>query len=139
MSKRSYSELITIPTFEERFEYLRMQGSIGIETFGSNRYLNQLFYRSHEWRKFRRQIILRDEGKDLGILELGDTTDLTVHHIEPITVEDVLGRNLDKLLNPDNAITVRSLTHKAVHYGDSQFLFFKVNERRPFDTVPWKG
>lgn len=138
-SMRTYSELITIPTFEERFEYLKIGGAIGVETFGSNRYLNQIFYRSREWRDFRREIILRDEGMDLGILPLGDKAELVVHHIEPISVEDVLNRNLNILLDPENAITARVLTHKAIHYGDSRFLMLKIDERRPNDTAPWKG
>lgn len=138
-NERTYSELILIPTFEERFDYLKLHGQIGLETFGTGRYLNQWFYTSKEWREFRRKIILRDEGKDLGILELGDVKELTVHHLNPITQEDVIKRNLDKLLNPENAITVRTSTHKAIHYGDSRFLLFKINERAPNDTIPWKG
>ena len=127
-----------LPDFKERFNYLKIGGPIGIDTFGPNRYLNQEFYTSKEWRRFRREIILRDDGCDLGLLPLGDKAELVIHHLEPITVDDVIERNLEKLLNPENAITVRALTHKAIHYGSSRFLFFEIEGRKPYDTVPWR-
>lgn len=138
MNKR-YSELIKLQTFEERFEYLKLKGRIGIETFGSGRYLNQLFYHSPEWKRFERGIILRDYGRDLGIEDCGDKAPLVVHHINPITIDDVIKRNLEVLLNPENAITARDITHKALHYGDMSLLYFSVKDRKPNDTCPWRG
>ena len=138
MTRKRYSSLIELETFEERFNYLKLHGNIGVETFGCNRYLNQVFYSSQEWKNFKRKIIVRDYGKDLGIEECGEGAILVVHHIVPITVDDVIKRNLDKLLNPENTITVRDVTHKALHYGDMSLLYFSQKDRAPFDTCPWK-
>ena len=138
MSIRTYSELITIPTFIERYEYLRLGDRIGVETFGYDRYLNQLFYNSKEWKKFRRDIIIRDGGNDLAIegREIGGC--ITIHHIVPITIDDVVNRRFDILLNPDNVISVGSMTHKAIHYGDNNLLISEPIERKQNDTCPWR-
>ncbi len=137
MSK-SYSELIKLPTFEERFKYLSIGGEIGAMTFGGHRYLNQAFYRSPEWKSFRRSIIFRDSGCDLGISDRQLDKYIVVHHINPITIEDIYDRN-PIVLDPENAITVGSLTHKAIHYGDESILVpTNPTERKPNDTSPWR-
>lgn len=138
MSIRTYSELITIPTFIERYEYLRLGDRIGVETFGYDRYLNQLFYSSKEWKNFRRDIIVRDAGNDLGIdgREIGGL--ITIHHIVPITVDDIVNRRLEILLNPDNVICTSANTHKAIHYGDASLLVPELIERKLNDTCPWR-
>lgn len=134
---KTYSELITIPTFEERFRYLKMQGVVGEETFGYDRYLNQLFYTSPEWRRVRRDVIVRDNGCDLGIWDREIQGLITVHHINPITIDDIRNRS-EFLLNPDYLICVSDLTHKAIHYGDERLLITAPVERRPNDTCPWR-
>ena len=141
MSKiKTYSELVSFPTFEERFNYLKMSGKIGIETFGADRYLNQLFYTSSEWRKFRDKIIIRDNACDLGlsdfpILRKGQ---LTIHHINPITKEQILERD-PCLMDPENVITCkRNPTHEAIHYGDSSKISpITFIERQEGDTKLW--
>ena len=139
MMKRTYSELISIPDYYERFNYLKLGGTIGIQTFGSDRYLNQTFYRSPEWRSFRREIIVRDKACDMafGGLEVSGGI-LIVHHINPITVEDVLRRS-SNLFDPENVIVVSELTHKAIHYGDASLLpNLAPVIREPNDTCPWR-
>lgn len=140
MSRRCYSELITIPSFEERFRYLQCNGMVGSETFGSHRYLNQSFYTSPDWRRFRRQMILRDLGCDLGVEGfeiIGEP--IIIHHIEPIAIEDILNKNLSVILNAENAICTRDSTHKAIHYGDDHILEKNtLVTRTPNDTCPWK-
>ena len=136
---RSYSELITIPTFEERYKYLKLDGIVGEETFGYDRWLNQMFYNSSEWRKFRRDIIVRDMGCDLGIADREIGGPITVHHINPVPKHAIVERRLDILLNPENAICVSDNTHKAIHYGDARLLIAsKPIERIPNDTCPWR-
>ena len=137
MSIRTYSELITIPTFIERFRYCRLGGTIGEDTFGFNRYLNQTFYSSPEWKNFRRKIILRDLGCDLGINNHVIHGLIMIHHLEPITMDDVLHRR-DCLLDPENAICTAPLTHRAIHYGDESLLITAPIERRKNDTCPWR-
>lgn len=134
---RSYSELLTIPSFEERYKYLRLSGQIGKETFGYDRYLNQLFYKSPEWRAFRNDVIMRDNGCDLGVEDRPIRGLIIIHHIEPISPKDILERSI-KLLDMENAICVSDLTHKAIHYGDESLLFLGITEREPNDTCPWK-
>lgn len=134
---RTYSELILLPTFEERFEYLKLGGKIGEETFGFDRYLNQMFYRSEEWKQLRHEIIARDLGCDLGIQGEDIFDRIIIHHMNPITKQDILQRT-DLLLNPEYLITTRKRTHDAIHYGDSRFLGQAIIERRPGDTCPWK-
>lgn len=137
MSIKTYSELISLPTFKERFEYLKIGGSIGEETFGYDRYLNQILYRSDEWRKFRRDIIIRDDGKDLACEDYEVELRAIVHHINPITVEDVLNRD-PKIFDPENVITTSLNTHNAIHYGDESLLILEPIERSMNDTCPWK-
>lgn len=137
MSIRTYSELILLPTFEERFQYLKLDGRVGEETFGLDRYLNQIFYTSDEWRKIRRDVIVRDNGYDLGILDREIQGLITVHHLNPISVEDILNRT-EILLNPEYLISVSDITHKAIHYGDERLLITAPIERRPNDTCPWR-
>ena len=134
---RSYSELIRIPTFEERFEYLKLSGAVGKETFGFDRYLNQIFYRSQEWKKVRNLVIDRDNGCDLAISDREICGRIYIHHMNPISIEDI-ERNSDILLNPEYLICVTHNTHNAIHYGDADLLVTAPTERTPNDTCPWK-
>ena len=134
---RSYSEMIKLPTFEERFRYLELNGRVGETTFGSKRYLNQILYRTDEWLSVRDKIIIRDNGCDLGIRDRSIEGRVLVHHIEPITIEDVLNRN-PKVFDPDNLITISHMTHEAVHYGDENLLIKDPIKRRKNDTCPWR-
>lgn len=135
---RTYSELIQLPTFEERFEYLKIGSSIGIETFGHDRYLNQKFYTSKEWRRFRNDIIIRDNGCDLGIEGLDIYGPIFIHHINPINIEDLLENRLEFLLNPEYAICCSELTHKAIHYSNIDLLPKGPIIRTRNDTCPWR-
>ena len=137
MSIRTYSELITIPTFKERFEYLRLDGTVGKETFGFDRYLNQVFYRSPEWKSIRDQVIVRDNGCDLGIEGHEIYGRIIIHHMNPLTMEDVLDRN-PIIFNPEFLITTTHNTHNAIHYGDENLLITTPIERSKNDTCPWK-
>lgn len=134
---RCYSELILLPTFEERFEYLKLGGKVGKETFGFDRYINQKFYQSDEWKNLRHEIIARDLGCDLGVDGEYILSRIIIHHMNPITKKDILERS-DFLLNPEYLITTTKRTHDAIHYGDSRFLGQALVERRPGDTCPWK-
>lgn len=138
MMTKSYTELITFPTFEERFRYLRLNGRVSEETFGVQRWLNQVFYKTPEWRSFRREILIRDNQCDLGIEGRDIYNYALVHHINPITPKDILERRLDVLLNPDNVITTVKRTHDAIHYGDDTILALEPAERKPNDTIPWR-
>lgn len=135
---RSYSELITLPTFLDRFEYLSLQGEIGAATFGGYRYLNQSFYNSKEWRKFRHQIIIRDNGCDLAIPGREIFGKIVIHHITPILPEDVKSSLSDTLMDPDNVVCVSPTTHRAIHYGSEDRLIKDLINRKPNDTCPWK-
>ena len=137
MMNRSYSELIKLPTFEERYKYLRIGGKVGKETFGYDRYLNQILYTSDEWRSFRNPIITRDNGCDLGCKGFELHSRIIVHHINPITVEDVVNRN-PKVFDPDNVICVSHNTHQAIHYGNESMLPLLPVERSRYDTCPWR-
>ena len=142
MSIKTYSELITLPTFEERYRYLRLGGRVGEETFGFDRYLNQIFYRSDEWRALRDYVILRDTGcddycKDLGVEGRDIHGRILVHHMNPITVEDVVRRS-EFLLNPEYLICTTKNTHDAIHYGDESLLITSPIERHKNDTCPWR-
>lgn len=137
MSIRTYSELITIPTFEERFRYLKLNGRVGEETFGFDRYLNQVFYKSDDWRRLRDQIIIRDQGCDLGILDREIYGRILIHHMNPISKEDILKRS-EFLLNPEYLICTVKNTHDAIHYGDESLLIRAPIERRMNDTCPWR-
>ena len=139
MGSRSYSELIRINSFEDRFEYLKLGGVIGSRTFGGNRYLNQRLYQSSEWRRFRDSIIIRDNGCDLGVPGMELSWRIHVHHINPIT-EDELKHGADCIFDPDNVISTSFATHEAIHYADSSLLLPSiVVDRKPNDTCPWKG
>lgn len=137
MSIKTYSELITLPTFEERFEYLKIGGKVGVDTFGFDRYLNQIFYRSDEWKSIRDEVIIRDNGCDLGIEGREIYSRIIVHHMNPITKDDILNRS-DLLLNPEFLICTVKLTHDAIHYGDSSILLTEPVIRTKNDTCPWK-
>lgn len=134
---RTYSELITLPTFEERFEYLRLGGRVGEETFGFDRYLNQQFYKSDEWLKIRDYVILRDNGCDLGVPGREIPGRIMIHHMNPITKADILRRS-EYLLNPEYLISTVKRTHDAIHYGDASLLFKEPVERTRNDTCPWR-
>ena len=134
---KTYSELITIPTFEERFEYLKLDGQVGVETFGFNRYLNQAFYKSDEWLSIRDYIITRDNGCDLGMEGYEIYGRILIHHINPITKDDIIQRSRI-LLDPENLITTVKRTHDAIHYGDSNLLMKAPIERKKNDTCPWR-
>ena len=137
MSVRTYSELITIPTFEERFEYLQLKGSVGKDTFGYDRYLNQVLYRSPEWKRLRNQIIIRDGGCDLACNGYDIYDKVLIHHLNPITVEDVLARSR-KVFDPDNLVCVSHNTHNAIHYGGVDLLVTGPIIRTKNDTCPWR-
>lgn len=137
MSK-CYSELMSLQSFEDRFKYLRLNGNVAAETFGADRWLNQVFYKSREWLSLRKTIIIRDNSCDLGIIGQDIFERAIIHHIEPITPEDICNRNLSKLLNPENLITTTKKTHDAIHYGTDLYLMVEVPTRRPNDMIPWR-
>lgn len=137
MSIKCYSELMSLSTFIERYRYLKLGGSVGKETFGYDRYLNQTLYRSPEWKRFRRDIIIRDNGCDLGCEGYDIVGKILIHHIEPITIEDILKRN-PKIFDPENVISTQLMTHNAIHYGDESLLITEPVVRKPNDTCPWK-
>lgn len=134
---RTYSELMTLPTFEERFEYLKLDGIVGQETFGFDRYLNQIFYKSSEWKSVRRYVIIRDNGCDLGIEDREIHGRILIHHMNPITKDDILQRS-EFLLNPEYLISTIKNTHDAIHYGDSDLLIKEPIVRYKNDTCPWR-
>ena len=139
---RTYSELITIPTFIERYRYLRLGGRVGEETFGFDRYLNQQFYKSDEWLRIRDYVILRDTGRndycqDLGVDGYDIRGRILIHHMNPITVDDIIHRS-DFLLNPEYLICTTKNTHDAIHYGNEDILIQAPVERRKNDTCPWR-
>ena len=134
---RTYSELITIPTFKERYEYLRLKGFVGEETFGYDRYLNQSFYRSREWMDIRDYVIVRDNGCDLGMPGHEIHGRILIHHMNPITKEDILRRS-EFLLDPEYLISTIKLTHDAIHYGDENLLMDEPIVRTKNDTCPWR-
>lgn len=135
---RTYSELIKLPTFKERYEYLRLGGKVGEETFGFDRYLNQIFYKSKEWLSIRDYVITRDNGCDLAIPGreiLGSR--ILIHHMNPITVEDIVKRS-DFLLNPEFLISTIKRTHDGIHYGTEEILYEEPIQRFKNDTCPWR-
>ncbi len=137
MSIRTYSELITLPTFEERYRYLKLDGRVGEETFGFDRYLNQLFYQSQEWRAIRNHVIVRDNGCDLGMPDREIAGLILIHHMNPITIDDIRNRS-EFLLNPEYLICTVKRTHDAIHYGSENLLITAPIDRRPNDTCPWR-
>lgn len=129
--------MITLKTYEERFDYLKISGQVGRETFGYDRYLNQILYNTKQWKKFRREIIIRDNACDLACEGYEINYRILVHHINPITVEDIINRN-PMIFDPENAITTTHRTHNAIHYGDKNLLMLQPMERTPNDTCPWR-
>ena len=140
MSTKSYSELIQLQTFEERYEYLRLDGKVGAETFGFDRYLNQKFYqKDQDWLDVRDYVIIRDNGCDLGAPDrpIPEDVPILVHHINPITKEDILNRD-PKLFDPEILVSTIKITHDAIHYGNEDLLYKDPIERRQNDTCPWR-
>lgn len=137
MSIRCYSELIEIPTFEERFRYLQLKGSVGTDTFGFDRYMNQAFYQSKEWKRVRDFVILRDNGCDLGVDGYTIYGKILIHHMNPITAKDIATVS-DYLMNPEYLICVTHTTHNAIHYGDESLIPKGPIIRTPNDTCPWR-
>lgn len=134
---KTYEELITYPSFEERFRYLKIGGVIGEETFGFDRYMNQAFYKSKEWRTVRDHVIARDAGCDLGINGREIFGKILIHHINPITAKDIANKT-ELLLDSNYLICCSKRTHDAIHYGDESILFTGFVERKPGDTCLWK-
>lgn len=134
---KTYHELILLDSFEERFEFLKRSGKVGMDTFGFDRYLNQDFYHSKEWRDIRNLVIVRDNGCDLAHPDHPIFGRIIIHHITPLTVDDFV-QSTDFLLDPNNLICVSELTHKALHYGSFDLIPKDYVERRPNDTCPWK-
>lgn len=134
---RTYSELMRLPTFEERFRYLKLDGLVGKDTFGFDRYLNQEFYRSKEWKEVRDFVIVRDNGCDLSMDGYEIVGRIYIHHMNPITANDIV-HSSDFLLNPDYLVCMSHNTHNAVHYGDEGLLVTAPVERRKNDTCPWR-
>ena len=135
---RTYTELKKLKTFEERYEYLKLKGSVGVETFGFDRYLNQALYTSPEWKKVRDTVLIRDNGCDLGIEGMDISSHAIIHHMNPITEKQIEERD-PEIFNPEYLITVTHKTHNAIHYGDAdQILRTNPIERKPNDTCPWK-
>ena len=137
MTIRTYSDLITLPTFEERFKYLKLNGKVGEKTFGFDRYLNQIFYKSYAWLKVRDSVIIRDCGCDLGISGREIYGKILVHHMNPIEDKDLINKN-DIILDPEYLICTTKNTHDAIHYGDTDLLFTDPIIRSKNDTCPWK-
>lgn len=134
---RTYSELSRLQTFRERFEYLRLDGIVGVETFGFDRYLNQVFYNSDEWKAVRKTVIIRDNGCDLGMDEYDIHGKIIVHHMNPFSIDDVLHRK-EELLDPEFLISTVLNTHNAIHYGDESLLPSAPIVRTRNDTCPWR-
>ena len=137
MSIKTYSELITLPTFKERYLYLRLEGKVGEDTFGFDRYLNQIFYKSEEWLSIRDYVISRDLGCDLAMEGYEIHGRILVHHMNPIYKDDILRRS-DILLDPEYLISTTKRTHDAIHYGDENLLLIEPIIRTKNDTCPWK-
>lgn len=134
---RTYSELILLPTFQERYEYLRLNGIVGEDTFGWERYINQEFYHSQEWRRIRDYVIIRDNGCDLAIDGYFIRSRIYIHHMNPITSQDIV-RHSGIVVDPEFLVCVSMDTHNAIHYGDASKLRQEPVIRRPNDTCPWK-
>ena len=137
-SIKTYSKLIQIPSYIERYRYLKIGGKAGEITFGNERYLNQILYKSPEWKSFRRAIIIRDQGCDMGMPGYEIQGQILVHHLNPITVEDIYNRD-DKVFDEENVVCVSKTTHNAIHYGSEELLIIdEIVERRPNDTLLWR-
>lgn len=134
----TYHELIQFPTFQERFDLLRQNGLVGEQTFGGHRHLNQQLYQSSKWRKLRNEIIIRDLGNDLAVNGLSITGPIYIHHITPVTVDDLLSQN-GIVYDPENLICTSFATHQALHYERGTPLIPpETTERKPYDTCPWR-
>ena len=136
MKVKTYKEMSRLETFEERFDYLKLNGSVGSDTFGFDRWLNQKFYRSKEWKRTRDQVIIRDNGCDLGIPGREIQGKIIIHHVNPITVEDICDIT-EYLMNPDYLVCTSQNTHNAIHYGDANLLPKDPVTRKPGDTKLW--
>lgn len=134
---KTYSELIKLPTFIERYEYLKLDGRVGVETFGFDRYMNQRFYHSDEWRSIRDYVIARDLGRDLAMDGYDIYDKIYIHHMNPITQMDIVNFNAD-MIDPEFLVCTTHNTHNAIHYGNASLLITGPIERRPNDTCPWK-
>lgn len=134
---RTYSELVLLPTFKERFEYLKLSGVVGRDTFGFDRYLNQQFYRTSEWKKVRDAVIIRDNGCDLGVEGYEIYDRILIHHMNPITADDII-KHSDWILDPNQLICTSFRTHNAIHYGDISLIDKQPTIRKPNDTCPWR-
>ena len=133
---RTYDELIKLPTFEDRFNYLKLNGRVAEETFGFDRWLNQVFYRSPQWKRIRNQVIIRDNGCDLGIAGRDIPDRIYVHHMNPLLLNDIKNQT-EYLTNPNFLICTSFMTHEAIHYGDEHLLMKDPVERKPGDTTLW--
>lgn len=135
---RTYSELITLPTYKERYEYLKLEGRVGMDTFGFDRHLNQnLYQRNPRWKKARDLVIIRDNGRDLGVEGYEIFGKIIVHHMNPITLDDILN-DRDWIYDPEFLICTTHITHNAIHYGDEKLLITDPVVRKPNDTCPWR-
>lgn len=134
---RTYSELVLLPTFKERFEYLKLSGVVGRDTFGFDRYLNQQFYRTSEWKKVRDAVIIRDNGCDLGVEGYEIYDRILIHHMNPITADDII-KHSDWIVDPNQLICTSFRTHNAIHYGDISLIDKQPTIRKPNDTCPWR-
>ena len=137
MAIRTYTELCKLSSFKDRFKYLKLEGNVGQETFGHDRYFNQVFYHSAEWRRIRNRVIARDNGCDLGVEGFEIYGKVYIHHMNPVLLKDIQERS-DILLNPEYLITTTFETHNAIHYGNADNLTISPVIRTPNDTVPWK-
>lgn len=137
MKNKNYSDLILLNTFDERLNYLKLDGVVSDTTFGSHRYLNQVLYNSKEWERFRREIIIRDGGCDLAIEDRPISKNILIHHINPLTIEDIQRRSR-KIFDPENVICTTKVTHNAIHYGSDISNLYDFKEREPNDTCPWR-
>lgn len=135
---RSYSELIALPTLEERFNYLRVNSKVGFDKFGYERYLNQKFYHSIEWRRIRNEIIVRDNGCELGLEGYPINGPIYIHHMNPVEIEDLVDFKPEKILRPEVLVCCSFDMHQAIHYGEFRSKFRDPIERTPNDTCPWK-
>lgn len=135
---KTYSELMSFKTYKERLDYLKLDGKVGLETFGCDRYLNQAVYRSSRWKKLRNDIIIRDNGCDLAVENYIIYGRVIIHHMNPIQIVDIKDENEDILFNPDYLICTTIDTHNAIHYGNDNEPIIEYVERRPNDTCPWK-
>lgn len=137
ITTKTYSELIELKTFVDRFNYLKLDGEVGIETFGFDRYLNQALYNSQHWDRARRKVIIRDNGCNLGIIGREIYKGIIIHHMNPITKDDIIRRD-PKIFNPEFLITTNLRTHNAIHYSDESILQDVLIERTKNDTIPWR-